>query len=137
MRRLLGFVVVALAAVAFVLAAPEAEAPDDASQGEAPVPQCAVEDPILTMDAIEADRSRGRHGSPEQAMRAEVTSIYPKLTPEAFRQHRSGSHAEFIHERDGRPVATAAVEQVGRGWSLETFHGCNTVLADARRGGRS
>lgn len=136
-RRLLALLVVALAAIAFVvLAAPEAEAPDDSGQGEAPIPQCAPEDPILTLDSVPAEQSKGRHPSPEQAIQDEVTRIYPKLSPQAFKQKRSNSRAEFAHERNGRVVATAVVEKVGDGWEMETFSGCNTVLVDARRGGQ-
>ena len=137
MRRLSFIALLAAGIVVFVLlSASGAEAPEDGHAGPTE-PRCEPQDPVLMMDGIEAERGRGRHGSPEQAMRAEVTSIYPKLPPEAFRQNRSGSHSEFVHERNGRPVASATVEQVGRGWALETFHACNSVLVEARRGGRS
>lgn len=137
MRRILLFVLLALGAIAVVvLVAPEAEAPTESTSDEAPVPECAPDDPILSLDSYGGAEGKRKYASPEQAMAGEITSIYPKLHPQAFRQERSNARSEFAHERNGKTVATAVVEQVGEGWTLETFSGCNSVLVDARRGGR-
>ena len=137
MRRIPLFVLFALAAVALVVAiAPRADAPPEDTASEAPAPECAAEDPILTLDSYGSEEGQRKHPSPEAAVQHEVTSIYPKLGPQAFRQKKASGKSEFAHERNGQTLASAVVEQHDGGWVLEAFSACNSVLVDARRGGR-
>lgn len=130
-----------LALVAFVfLTGAEAERPADAdpnaeAHGPSPALECGAGDPIMRMKAIRAAHDRGGQRSPEEAVRREVTRYYPKLSPEVFRQSRSNGRAVFVHDRDGRPVAVAEVEQVADAWEVHEFSGCASVLAEARPGG--
>ena len=110
--------------------------PGQASSGTRPVtakPRCDAGDLIMTMTASRREGS-ARARTPEQAVRAEVTSSYPSLSPDGLRKGPvSSSTADFAFERAGRPLASVRVAKIGSGWGVERLTACNSVLAGSRK----
>ncbi len=94
--------------------------------------ECPPGDLVFTMTGV---RSAGGSGAstPESAVAREIGPIYRNLPKEAFRRGRANTAAvELAHEPQGRRLADVVVTRKGRGWAVESFAACNSLLRKGR-----